>query len=208
MDAVRYYVALAMLAFAPGGMLLWFLIHPFVRFWRRVGVRWMMAFCTLFSVSVGLAVFFGRHALLAVNYGTNPWLMALAVPLLVTGMVLRKFLSRQLKPKVLAGWAEVAPQNYGSELLTGGIYARMRHPRYVQVILIFAACALFTNYLASYLFLAGAVVWVHALVPLEEKELRDRFGPEYQDYCARVPRFIPRLRRDKSPKAGKQAAGR
>jgi len=29
---------------------------------------------------------------------------------------------------------------------------------------------------------------------LEERELRERFGAEYDAYCRRVPRFLPRLR--------------
>jgi protein-S-isoprenylcysteine O-methyltransferase Ste14 len=29
------------------------------------------------------------------------------------------------------------------------------------------------------------------VVLLEERELRDRFGAEYDEYCRRVPRYIP-----------------
>jgi protein-S-isoprenylcysteine O-methyltransferase Ste14 len=29
------------------------------------------------------------------------------------------------------------------------------------------------------------------LVLLEERELRDRFGAEYEEYCRQVPRWIP-----------------
>jgi protein-S-isoprenylcysteine O-methyltransferase Ste14 len=29
-------------------------------------------------------------------------------------------------------------------------------------------------------------------VLLEERELRDRFGAEYEEYCRRVPRYIPK----------------
>ena len=28
---------------------------------------------------------------------------------------------------------------------------------------------------------------------LEERELRERFGTEYEDYCRRVPRYLPKL---------------
>jgi protein-S-isoprenylcysteine O-methyltransferase Ste14 len=31
------------------------------------------------------------------------------------------------------------------------------------------------------------------VVLLEERELRDRFGAEYDEYCGRVPRYIPGL---------------
>jgi protein-S-isoprenylcysteine O-methyltransferase Ste14 len=35
---------------------------------------------------------------------------------------------------------------------------------------------------------------VLVIVRLEERELHDRFGAEYDAYRARVPRFIPRWR--------------
>ena len=52
---------------------------------------------------------------------------------------------------------------------------------------------LISNHLALYgvfaLWLPG--VWLIAV--LEERELRVRFGAEYDTYCRRVPRFVPRL---------------
>jgi protein-S-isoprenylcysteine O-methyltransferase Ste14 len=33
-------------------------------------------------------------------------------------------------------------------------------------------------------------------VLLEERELAERFGAEYLDYCRRVPRYVPRRRTD------------
>ncbi len=205
MNAARYYVALMLLVFAPGSMLLWFLIHPFVRFWRRVGVRTLMVFCTVFATGLGLLIFAIRRRLLTVDYRTNPWLVALAILLFAVGAVLGKIVSRQLKPRVLVGLPEVAPQKYASRLLTEGAYAYVRHPRYVQILISIAALALFANYLATYLFLAGTLLWMLAVAPLEEEELRHRFGAAYEEYCARVPRFIPRLRR-KAPAGAKKAA--
>jgi len=38
------------------------------------------------------------------------------------------------------------------------------------------------------------LVNIRVLVQMEERELRERYGAEYEAYCARVPRFIPRLR--------------
>jgi len=32
---------------------------------------------------------------------------------------------------------------------------------------------------------------VFLIVQLEERELRERFGTEYEAYCRRVPRFVP-----------------
>jgi protein-S-isoprenylcysteine O-methyltransferase Ste14 len=41
---------------------------------------------------------------------------------------------------------------------------------------------------------AVLLVIVHiVVVRLEEPATRRRFGPDYEDYCRRVPRWIPRL---------------
>jgi protein-S-isoprenylcysteine O-methyltransferase Ste14 len=40
--------------------------------------------------------------------------------------------------------------------------------------------------------LAAGVPALFAIIHIEERELRDRFGEEYVRYCARVPRFWPR----------------
>jgi len=49
-------------------------------------------------------------------------------------------------------------------------------------------------YLALYLLIPGLAVMFYCLVHFEEREPRDRFGTEYEAYCARVPLFIPKLR--------------
>jgi hypothetical protein len=38
MDTFRHVLTLLMLMFMPGAVLFWFLVHPFVRFWRRLGL--------------------------------------------------------------------------------------------------------------------------------------------------------------------------
>ncbi|HWP00391.1 MAG TPA: isoprenylcysteine carboxylmethyltransferase family protein [Methylococcus sp.] len=91
---------------------------------------------------------------------------------------------------------ELAPARYPQRLLTEGPYARIRHPRYVQFMLALLGYALIANYLTVY---AVVLVWLaglYGIVVLEEKELRARFGEEYIEYARRVPRFIPRIRRE------------
>jgi protein-S-isoprenylcysteine O-methyltransferase Ste14 len=58
----------------------------------------------------------------------------------------------------------------------------------------FIGYALFCNYLALYLLIATLAVMFYCLARIEERELRGRFGAEYDAYCARVARFIPKLR--------------
>ena len=79
----------------------------------------------------------------------------------------------------------------GGEITRQGIYARIRHPRYVGSLLaIVGACCL----AGTRLMWTVAAVWTVLtliVISLEERELRTRFGAEYEDYCRQVPRFLP-----------------
>ena len=101
---------------------------------------------------------------------------------------------QRLPASTQIGLPELAPESDPSELITDGVYARLRHPRYVAAVLAFAAVALAANHVGSYLILCAFVALIHAVSLLEERELRKRFGLQYEAYAARVPRYVPRLR--------------
>jgi protein-S-isoprenylcysteine O-methyltransferase Ste14 len=193
MDGVRYLLALFLVLLAPGVFLYWFSIHPFIRFWRSVGPRLTIVIHYGFILILAAGVFLIRKPLLSIEFGANPVLIVLAVPLYVLVIVLRVQLSKQVGTKVIHGLPELAPEKYGSRLVTGGIYSRIRHPRYVQLLLAILTFAMVGNYLAGYVVVLAAVVWVFLVTRVEEKELRERFGAEHEAYCARVPRFVPKL---------------
>jgi len=193
MNTARYWVALYVVAMVPGAFLYWFSVHPFVRFWRRVGARRTIAIHYVLILLLAAAIFTARRPLLAVDFGTNPVLIAVAIPLFAICVAGRVVLSKQLKNRILAGLPELAPEAYRSRLLTEGAYARIRHPRYAQVVVLMLAFALFTNYLATYVLFLLVAAAIFPLTRIEERELRERFGAEYEAYCARVPRFIPKF---------------
>jgi protein-S-isoprenylcysteine O-methyltransferase Ste14 len=196
MDSFRYYVALFVVASAPGVFLFWFSIHPFVQFWRRVGPRLTLTIhCALIAL-LAAGVFLARDSVLAVEYGANPVLVGLAAVLLVVALVIRVHIHRVFGNRLLVGLPELGEES-DSRLVTTGIYSRIRHPRYLQMLLLYLMCALFSNYLATYFVLVASFLWVGLLIPVEEKELRARFGEEYVRYAERVPRFLPRLSRRK-----------
>ena len=192
MDAVRYYIALFLVLVMPGVFLFWFSIHPFVRFWRRVGLHLTLTLHFGLILLLAYGIFQVREPLLSMEFGTNPLLIAIATPIFAVAVVLRVKLSQQLPTKVLLGIPELAPDAYPNKLITDGLYSRIRHPRYVELVLALLAYALFTNYLAAYLIVLAGVGWMVLVARVKEKELHARFGEEYAAYCARVPRFIPK----------------
>jgi len=192
MNVFRYYLALIYTIMVPPTLLTWLVVHPFIKFWRRVGLLWTYVMVTA-VVCLGVAgLFLMRRTLLAVEFGTSWPLLAFGVLGVAVAVRLRVSLHRHFSNQQLMGLPELAPDRYPQPLVTEGLHARVRHPRYLQYLLAMAGLALIANYLALYLMLAMLVPGIWLIVILEEKELHARFGPAYDDYCRRVPRFIPR----------------
>ena len=88
--------------------------------------------------------------------------------------------------------APVAPPQH---LVMTGLYRHVRNPMYVAVsLLIFGQGLLFGS---VRLLEFGVVVWLAFfafVVFYEEPALRRKFGKDYEKFCARVPRWIPRLK--------------
>ncbi len=196
MNAVRYYLALIwVVSLAPGPLLFWLLINPFVRFWRRVGPGWAYGVVGSLWALAMAGLFLVRHVLLAVEFGTNYYLTALGLVLLAASTWLGLVWFRRMRLWTIMGLPELAPDRHPQQLITTGVYAIIRHPRYVELCLALWGSALIANYLVLYL---AAALWlpaIYAVVRLEEKELRDRFGVAYGEYSRRVPRFLPRISR-------------
>lgn len=196
MNTLRYFLALLLVVSLPPLFLYWLLLHPFVTFWRSrgIGVTYGSLLTVIAAGMVGL--FSTRHYLLGIEFGTNFFLLAVGLLCLTFAAIMRWAIQKKLTMKVLLGLPEIAPDRFPRALITDGIYARMRHPRYVQLLLALSGYALIANYLTGYLVVALWVPGVYLVALLEEMELRDHFGEIYQAYCRKVPRFWPKLRRD------------
>ena len=76
--------------------------------------------------------------------------------------------------------------------MTDGPYGVVRHPRYFGVLVGISGFALICSYLWLYLLVVASLPVGWFMIELEERELKERFGSEYDAYCRRVPRFFPR----------------
>lgn len=84
---------------------------------------------------------------------------------------------------------------YAEGLVTQGMYAHCRNPMYFANAFLLAGLALASNSWVFVLVGVPLVLFMHrAIVAAEEAFLRGKFGIEYEEYCQRVPRWIPRLR--------------
>jgi protein-S-isoprenylcysteine O-methyltransferase Ste14 len=197
LDLARYALGALLVISLPPAIGYWFIVHPFIDFWRRVGPRRTFWFLGLF-MAVSMAALFPFHrALLGRDLGTSLPLILLAVPVLAVASAVSRRRRRYLTFRILAGAPELAPETGGGSgagLLSEGIYGRIRHPRYVELTLGLLGWSLFINYRGLYVFTALSIAALYLVVLLEERELRKRFGRAYEEYSARVPRFLPRRR--------------
>jgi protein-S-isoprenylcysteine O-methyltransferase Ste14 len=193
MTRARYIVGVLLLISLPPGVAWWFVIHPFVGFWRKAGVK-----PTMWVVSVGSAVamivlWAAREPLMGRDLGDSWILGCTAVLLFALAVAIGLRRKRHLTTRILAGIPELQADGRGGDLLTEGPYAVIRHPRYVEVALAVLAYALFANYVGTYVVAVATPLALHAIVLLEERELLERFGDAYVEYSARVPRYLPRF---------------
>jgi protein-S-isoprenylcysteine O-methyltransferase Ste14 len=195
MQAAAYWVALVNLVAVPPFLLFWFFVHPFTRHWRKLGPTKAYSLLAAILALMMLVISHFRAPLLRVHFGPSYPLVAPAIILFVASLAIGIMHTRRLGPAALLGFPQLSPRAYPGTLATDGIYAYLRHPRYLQVGLGLAAIALFTNYLASYLIAAAYLPVIYLVVLLEERELRQRFGQQYEEYARRVPRFLPRFAR-------------
>jgi len=193
MDSFRYILALLLVVALPPLFSYWLLIHPLIDFWRGKGIGVTYgAVLTIIGVGV-VGLFSIRHRLLTIDYGTNYILIVLGVVGIVASGRMHFVLRRHLSLKTLLGLPEIAPDRYPRQLITQGIYSRTRHPRYLELLIALLGYALIANHLASYLATGLWYAGIYLIVVLEERELRAHFGAAYDDYCRKVPRFLPRL---------------
>jgi protein-S-isoprenylcysteine O-methyltransferase Ste14 len=193
MDTIRYFIALILVVSLPMLFLYWLLIHPLIKFWRVKGVR-LTYTVILTLIAVGMIGLFSiRQELLATDFGNSYPLLIVGILCLVLAVAMRLAIQKHLTMKILLGLPEIAPDRYPRALITDGIYARVRHPRYVQLLIALVGYALIANHLASYIVVAFWLPAIHVIVALEEKELLEHFGESYANYCLRVPRFIPKI---------------
>jgi protein-S-isoprenylcysteine O-methyltransferase Ste14 len=83
-------------------------------------------------------------------------------------------------------------QVYASKLVQGGVFGHCRNPLYVGNILMAFGFALIVHSIAFYLIVIPFILFSYiSIVAAEEAFLRDKFGQEYSDYCARVNRWVP-----------------
>lgn len=175
----------------PAAMSMWFVIHPLAGFWRRRGPAVTYGVVVTVALVIGTTVYRFREPILRLEFGFAWPLVLLAMVCFAGGIALEVRYRRQISIATLLGLPEVSGDR-PNVLLNRGIYARIRHPRYLGLLCEISGSAFLANYLAAYVVAVATIPVLYLTVLLEERELLRRFGDEYREYMQQVPRFIPR----------------
>ncbi|MEJ2009598.1 MAG: hypothetical protein P8Z30_15820 [Acidobacteriota bacterium] len=152
----------------------WLLIHPAVGFWRRVGYRSFWIALPVW-IAVGFPLILLDNSMFAWRLPRDPLTYCLGVALLALNFWVGRRVHQKFSFKKLAGLPELNPGHSLRGIVNTGIYAQVRHPRYANIML-------------------GFIGFLYLIVaPLEERELREQYGSEYEAYALTVPRFLPRF---------------
>ena len=194
-DRLRYFFGVYCAILLPLGVLFWFVIHPWARFWRRFGPTRTYLIVIPPLAACAALIFRVRVWLVGADLGTNWTLLGIAVLLTGVTLWLEPRYWKQLNVATLVGIPELSPiEQRRGKLLQEGVYRVVRHPRYVIAGIGVTAGVLFVNHLGLYLLMALVVPAGLVMVVFEERELVGRFGDDYRRYQRAVPRFIPRWR--------------
>jgi protein-S-isoprenylcysteine O-methyltransferase Ste14 len=179
-------IAIAVLAFEMPVPIYWLILHDRVFFWRKhiraafpvaVFAAWGIIDFLLYRFRLGL---FRRDGL--------SWLALAGMVLIAFDVFAFSRSEAVLGGRRIVGHSELAGRR---ELIVRGLYARVRHPRYLGMMSgVLGAClviALPPLWAASIVWLILALLAIRA----EEHELRTRLGPAYAAYAERVPALLP-----------------
>jgi protein-S-isoprenylcysteine O-methyltransferase Ste14 len=113
----------------------------------------------------------------------NGWLIVMIISniLIAIGILL-----------VMDGWGKVYYSK--GELITKGIYSKMRHPQYTGILLISFGFLVQWPTLITLILFPFLVVMYYRLAKREEKDIEKKYKQEYLDYKKKVPMFVPHLK--------------
>ncbi len=186
MTALSWFAAIVLFLQLPIP-LFWFVWHPLMGFWRRhTKASYIVALLLSWPpVTVCIVVF--RRELFRPDW-PPVWRIIAGFALIVFEVWMFARLTRDLGVARLVGKVELAG---GGSIARNGVYARIRHPRYLgSSLAILGACLL----AGTRPMWVTAAIWTVSMlmaISLEERELRTRFGAEYEEYARQVPRFLP-----------------
>jgi protein-S-isoprenylcysteine O-methyltransferase Ste14 len=186
LQKVPRFIAVFVLAFEMPVPIYWLVLHGPVSFWRGHR-RGALPVAVLAAWGVGDAILFWFHRELF-RFDAMGWPEFLGLLLIAFDVFVFSTCEAALGGRRIVGQSEL---DGSRELIAHGLYARVRHPRYLGMMAgVFGACLI----IATPALWAAGIGWLLlALITIraEERELHARLGPTYAAYSEQVPALLP-----------------
>jgi protein-S-isoprenylcysteine O-methyltransferase Ste14 len=171
--------------------LFWIPVHCLSKVFKRLGVfTYIMPMVTW--PPIAYIIYLNRDLLLQFKIQMPFIVHLIGFVLLILGGILQIWTGLLLGILGLMGLPEVSKKVEG-RLITEGPFSIVRHPTYLAHTLMFSGVFFITEVLAvGVITILDMLIINFLVIPLEEKELIERFGEQYRDYMKRVrSRFLP-----------------
>jgi len=133
-----------------------------------------------------LPVVFGFGKLLALG----AWLTWVGVVIMISGVAFRQYVINFLG-KFFTATVQIRKDH---QLIKDGLYRHIRHPSYLGLLVLALGNGIaLANWISLLLCIALPAIGILRRTKVEEKELSDHFGEQYQDYRKNTWRLIPYL---------------
>ena len=90
-------------------------------------------------------------------------------------------------------WVPLSKTTPNQELVTDGLYSRVRHPFYLSILILFTGVAVISWNWYGLIFLMALVGGLIIRIKKEENNLIIKFGDEYQEYMEKTGMLIPKI---------------
>ncbi len=172
----------------------WIPIHGLTNFFKKIGLfTYLMPL--LIWVPLAFYVYTNKAYIFQLKIPLPLIINLVGAVLLVIGSILHIFTARLLGLWGIIGVPEISSK-VRRELITKGLFSKMRHPTYFAHTLIFLGVFLLSGAVVmGIVTLIDFIIVNTVIIPLEERELIKHFGEEYRLYREKVPcRFFPKIR--------------
>jgi protein-S-isoprenylcysteine O-methyltransferase Ste14 len=171
--------------------LFWIPVHGLSKIFKRLGIfTYILPLVTW--PPIAYIIYLNRDFLLHFKIQIPLIVHLIGFVLLIFGGILQIWTGLLLGLWGLMGLPEVSKKVQG-RLITEGPFSIVRHPTYLAHTLMFSGVFFITGILAvGVITILDILIISFIVIPLEEKELIERFGEQYRDYMKKVrSRFLP-----------------
>jgi protein-S-isoprenylcysteine O-methyltransferase Ste14 len=155
---------------------------------KGLGEKLLLGFISLSFLS--MLIWLATPLLHFADYPLRPAALIPGTTLLLLGL----WLLYRSHADLGANWSVTLELRKGHQLITEGVYRRVRHPMYLALLAYGLGQALaLPNWVAGPAYLVGILGLVAFRIGPEERMMTETFGASYEGYRARTPRLLPGL---------------